>query len=47
MFTGMEWGPPGFDIRTFECMACDYVEKVTTGTKMMGWINSKGLRPPR
>ena len=47
MFTGLTSGPPGFDIRTFECIACDYVEKVATGTTMMGWINSRGLRPPR
>jgi hypothetical protein len=47
MFTGMESGPPGFDIRTFACIACDYVEKVATGTKIMGWINSNGLRPPK
>ena len=46
MFTAMISGPPGFDIRTFECIACDDIEKVATGTNMMGWINSRGLRPP-
>jgi hypothetical protein len=46
MFTGLESGAPGFDIRTFECMACDFIEKVIAGTEMMGWINSSGLRPP-
>jgi len=47
MFTAMISGRPGFDIRTFECIACEYVEKVATGTSMMGWINSRELRPPR
>jgi hypothetical protein len=47
MFTLMVSGPPGFDIRTFECIACDCVEKAATRTKMMGWIGSRGLRPPR
>jgi hypothetical protein len=28
MFADSVSGPPGFDIRTFECIACDYVEKV-------------------
>jgi hypothetical protein len=47
IFTGMVSGPPGFDIRTFECIACDFVETVATGKTMMAWINSEGLRPPR
>jgi hypothetical protein len=47
LFTGMVLGPPGFDIRSFECNACNYAEKVLVGTNMMGWINSSGLRPPR
>jgi hypothetical protein len=47
MFTSMVSAPPGFDIRTFECIASDYVETVAIGTKMMGWINSRGLRPLR
>ena len=47
MLTGIVSGPPGFDIRTFECIACDFVETVATGKKMMAWINSGGLRPPR
>ncbi len=47
LFTGMVLGPPGFDIRSFECIACKYAEKILIGTNMMGWINSSGLRPPR
>jgi hypothetical protein len=47
IFTGMISGPAGFDIRTFECIACDFVERVATGKNMMAWINSGGLRPPR
>lgn len=46
MFTGMVSGPPNFDIRMFECLACDHVEKVATGANMMGWINSRALLPP-
>jgi hypothetical protein len=41
MFTGMVAGPPGFDIRTFECVACDFVETVATGVKMIAWIGPK------
>jgi hypothetical protein len=47
LFTGMVLGPPGFDLRSFECIACKYAENVLVGTNMMGWINSSGLRPPR
>jgi tRNA(Ile2) C34 agmatinyltransferase TiaS len=32
-------------VRTFECIAC--VEEIATRTRMMRWINSSGLRPPR
>jgi hypothetical protein len=46
IFRGMVLGPPGFDLRTFECFACDYAETVVIGTNMMGWINSSGLRAP-
>jgi hypothetical protein len=46
IFNGMVLGPPGFDIRTFGCIVCDYAEKVVIGTNIMGWINSRGLRPP-
>jgi hypothetical protein len=46
-FTGMASGPPGFDIRTFECRACNHVEKIAIGATTLGWINSRGLRPPR
>jgi hypothetical protein len=47
MFAGIISGPPGFDIRTFECIACSFVERVLSGTDVMGWMNSSGLRPPR
>jgi hypothetical protein len=46
MFTGIASGPAGFDLRTFECVLCDYTEEVAVKTNMMGWINSsefKGL----
>jgi hypothetical protein len=46
MFTRVVTGPLGFDVRTFECIACDFLETVVTGPKMMGWMNSRGLRPP-
>jgi hypothetical protein len=46
MFSGMASGPPGFDIRTLEGIACDHIEKVAVKTNMMSWINSSGLRPP-
>jgi hypothetical protein len=31
IFTSMVSGRPDFDIRTFECNACDYAEKIETG----------------
>ena len=46
MFSVMISGPPGFDIRTFKCIACDHIEKVVVRTNMMNWINSSELRPP-
>jgi hypothetical protein len=46
MFTGIASGPPGFDVRTFECVMCNYAEEVAVKTKIMGWINSSELRPP-
>ena len=46
MFTYIPSGPAGFDLRTFECVMCSNIEKVDIETKMMGWINSSGLRPP-
>jgi hypothetical protein len=44
MFTGI--GVAGFGLRIFECVMCDYAEKVPVRTNMMGWINSRELRPP-
>jgi hypothetical protein len=46
MFKGTVMGPRGFDIRTFECIVCDYAETVMIGTNITGWINSRELRPP-
>jgi hypothetical protein len=46
MFTGIASGPAGFDLRTFECVMCNYTEEVAVPTNMMGWINSSELRPP-
>ena len=46
MFTGIASGPAGFDLRTFECVMCNYAEDVPVKTNMMGWINSSELRPP-
>jgi hypothetical protein len=34
MFTGMASGSVGFDIRTFECIACDYIEKVASSNRL-------------
>jgi hypothetical protein len=45
MFTGIASGLAGFDVRTFECVMCNY-SKVAVDTHMMGWINSRELRPP-
>jgi hypothetical protein len=46
MFTDIASGPAGFDVRTFECVMCNYSEKVAVRINMMGWINSRELRPP-
>jgi hypothetical protein len=46
MFTCIPSGPAGFDLRTFECVMCSNIENVDIETKMMGWINSSGLRAP-
>jgi hypothetical protein len=46
MFTAIASGPAGVDARTFECVSCDYLEKVAVETDLMGWINSRWLRPP-
>jgi hypothetical protein len=46
MFTGIASGPAGFDLRTFQCVMCNYSEEIAVKTNMMGWINSRELRPP-
>ena len=42
MFTGIVSGPEGGDIRTFECVSCDHLEKVAIKTDAMGWITFSG-----
>jgi hypothetical protein len=42
MFTGIVSGPEGVDIRTFECVSCDHLEKVAIKTDAMGWITFSG-----
>jgi hypothetical protein len=47
MATGIASGPAGFELRSFECLMCDYAEEtVPVKTNMMGWINSRELRSP-
>jgi hypothetical protein len=43
-------GPKGFELRTFDCSKCDYVEKVAIASDPMksgdvGWLVGE-LRPP-
>jgi hypothetical protein len=35
----------GFELRTFQGVNCDHVDKVTTETRSMKWMSS-GLRAP-
>jgi hypothetical protein len=42
MFTGIVSGPAGVDIRTFECVSCDHLEKIAIKTDAMGWITFSG-----
>lgn len=42
MFTGIVSGPEGVDIRTFECVSCDHLEKVAIKTDPTGWITFSG-----
>jgi hypothetical protein len=44
MSPGMLSQALGFVIRTFEGIACDYIERVAAN--MIGWIRSRELRPP-
>ncbi len=46
MFTGIVSGATGVDIRTFECVSCDYLEKVVVEIDLTGWINFSVSRPP-
>ncbi|MEA2882736.1 MAG: hypothetical protein QOH32_1992 [Bradyrhizobium sp.] len=47
MFTGIASGPASFDLPSFECLVCDDAEETfPVKTNMMGWINSRELRPP-
>jgi hypothetical protein len=43
-------GPTGFELRTFECSRCDYVEKIAIASDPMksgdvGWLVGE-LQPP-
>jgi hypothetical protein len=42
IFTGIISGPVGVDVRTFECVSCNYLEKVAIETDQMGWIRFSG-----
>jgi hypothetical protein len=47
MPTGIASPPSSFDLRSFECLEGDHaVETVPVKANMMGWINSRELRPP-
>jgi hypothetical protein len=46
LFTDVVLGTPDSDMRTFECIAADEIEKLPVKTNVMSWINSSGLRPP-
>jgi hypothetical protein len=46
-FTGNASGPAGFELRSFKYLVCDDAEEaVPVKTNVMGWINSRELRPP-
>jgi hypothetical protein len=36
----------GFELRTFEGVNCDHVDKVLAETESMNWASSSGLRAP-
>jgi hypothetical protein len=36
----------GFELRTFEGVNCDHVDKVIAETKSMSWASSCGLQAP-
>ena len=36
----------GFELRTFEGVNCDHVDKVVSETSSMNWASSAGLRAP-
>lgn len=46
MFTAIASEPVDDDLRTLECVMCDYAKDVRVHKDMMGWINSRELRPP-
>jgi hypothetical protein len=50
MLSRISPGPTGFELRTFDCSKCDYVEKVVIASDPMksgdvGWLVGD-LRPP-
>jgi hypothetical protein len=46
----IELGPASSVLRTFECPKCERIQKVLaeepTKSRIAGWLNSSGLRPP-
>ena len=50
-FAGIAPGPTGFELRTFDCTQCDYVEKIaidldSTKSGDVGWLVGE-LQPHR
>lgn len=50
MLTKVEHGPSGADLRTFECLKCEYAQKKPVDDPLKsantGWM-AGGLRPPK
>jgi hypothetical protein len=50
MLAQIERGPGGADMRTFECLKCEHVQKMLVGDPLKsantGWT-AGGLRPPK
>jgi hypothetical protein len=45
VLTGIKPSRIGFELRTFQGVNCDHVDKVVTETKSMKWMSS-GLQAP-
>ena len=50
MLAGVEHGPNGSDLRTFECPKCEHVQKMLVEDPLLsantGWTVG-GLKPPK